>query len=123
MVQPKKNFRRSTDPDQDQKNKLKPRKTNFPAPTTSPVKNSNKHNFKLIKKKNKENRWEVKNTLDKPKNHKMQDISIRVCCEHIVFSDPHSSERLFSKTRLKFKKLLDTHPQAIEAKTPSEGVN
>jgi hypothetical protein len=60
----------------------------------------------LIKGKNKENRWEVKNTLDKPKNHGMQDVSIRVCGRHIVLNDPHGSERRFSKTHLEFRELF-----------------
>jgi hypothetical protein len=60
----------------------------------------------LIKGKNKENRWEVKNTLDKPRNHGMQDISIRVCDRHIILSDPHGSEWRLSETHLEFREFF-----------------
>jgi hypothetical protein len=58
------------------------------------------------KGKNKENRWEVKNTSDKPRNHGMQDVSIRVCGRHIIYSDPHGSERHLFETRLEFRELF-----------------
>ncbi len=48
-----------------------------------------------MKGKNKENRWEVKNTLGKPRNHRMQDVLIRVCRGHIILDDPHGTERQF----------------------------
>jgi hypothetical protein len=60
----------------------------------------------LIKGKNKENRWEVKNTSDKPRNHGIQDISIRVCDKHIIRSDPHGSEQRLLETRLEFRELF-----------------
>jgi hypothetical protein len=79
----------------------------------------------LIKGKNKENRWEVKNTSDKPRNHGMQDVSIRVCDRHIILSDLHGSERHLSETRLEFKELfgIGIYLLAVEAKTPSGGVS
>jgi len=75
----------------------------------SPAKNPHKHNKlerKFIKGKKKENRTDVKNTSDKPKNHRMQDVSIRVRRGHIIIGDPHSSEGCLSKTRLEFKELF-----------------
>jgi hypothetical protein len=60
----------------------------------------------LIKGKNKENKWEIKNTSNKQKNHGMQNISIRVCGRHIILNDPHGNEQRLSETRLEFRELF-----------------
>jgi len=49
---------------------------------------------------------EVKNTLDKPRNHKMQDVSIRVRQGHIILGDPHNSEGRLSETCFEFRELF-----------------
>jgi hypothetical protein len=73
-------------PDRGRKNTLKPRKTNFLASAMSPKKDHTQTQYeletKLMKGKNKENKWEVKNTLDKPRNHGIQDILINVRQTH-----------------------------------------
>jgi hypothetical protein len=36
----------------------------------------------------------------------MQDVSIRVCCKHIILGDPHGSEWRLSEMRREFREFF-----------------
>jgi hypothetical protein len=89
---------------------VKTKENKFPHVSHIPCKEFTQTQFKperkFIKGQKKENKTEVKNTSDKPRNHRMQDVSILVRHGHIIFGDPHSNERRLSETRFEFKELL-----------------
>jgi hypothetical protein len=88
----------------------KTRENKFPRVRPIPYKESTQTQFKperkFIKGQKKENKIEIKNTSDKPRNHRMQDVAICVRYGHIILGDPHSSEGRVSETRLEFRELL-----------------
>jgi hypothetical protein len=92
------------------KKHAKTRENKFPCVRHVPCKESTQTQFKperkFIKGQKKEKKTEVKNTSDRPRNHRMQDVSIRVRCGHIILGDPHSSEGRLSKMRFEFRELL-----------------
>jgi len=103
-------FQKEHGPRSRSEEQAKTRENKFLCVRHVPCKESTQTQFKperkFIKGQKKENKTEVKNTLDKPRNHRMQDVSICVHRRHIILGDTHSSGGHLSETHLEFKELL-----------------